>query len=360
MEAVIRSVKRACYSGLDSVSLRREIAERMAPVVRFDAHAFSTCDPDTGIVAHTVAHGIPGGLARDYVERIYPQACAGIAVDMARKGCLLFSEFDACPLLRVAAEEYGLHLEFHASLADRGRLWGTWCMMWATASPRPSERARLILEQLAPHVVHGLREALLVDQALARPVHATGDGTPGVLVLDAANRPMVRTPQVGAYLEDLADVGLRMSDDLPLSVHALTARLRRARVEVATEARARVRGLSGRWYVLRASLAEPDAAGLCPAVVVIRPAVQREVATILTRLYDLSAREREIVAAVARGESTKEIAAALGLSPHTVVEHVERACRKIGVRGRKALIAKLFVDGHAPGLAPEPPAMLAS
>jgi DNA-binding CsgD family transcriptional regulator len=100
--------------------------------------------------------------------------------------------------------------------------------------------------------------------------------------------------------------------------------------------------------VLRASLAEPDAAGERAAVVVVRPAVPREVATLLTRLYGLSAREREVVAAVARGESTKEIAAALGVSPHTVLEHLDRACGKIGARGRKALLAKLFFDGYAP------------
>jgi DNA-binding CsgD family transcriptional regulator len=99
---------------------------------------------------------------------------------------------------------------------------------------------------------------------------------------------------------------------------------------------------------MRASLAEPDATGECAAVVVVRPAAPREVAAILTRLYALSAREREVVAAIARGESTKAIAAALSVSPHTVAEHVERACRKIGVRGRKALVAKLFVDGYAP------------
>ena len=63
--------------------------------------------------------------------------------------------------------------------------------------------------------------------------------------------------------------------------------------------------------------------------------------------YDLSAREREVVAAVVRGEPTKCIAATLGISPYTVAEHLDRACAKVGVRGRKALVAKLFLDGPA-------------
>ena len=88
-------------------------------------------------------------------------------------------------------------------------------------------------------------------------------------------------------------------------------------------------------------------------------------APILSRLYGLSQREREVAAALARGDSTKRIAARLGISPHTVKEHVERACDKIGVSGRRALVARLYFDAYAPtaeGAAPRPPrpAMAAS
>ena len=61
--------------------------------------------------------------------------------------------------------------------------------------------------------------------------------------------------------------------------------------------------------------------------------------------------------AVARGEATKCIAETLKLSPHTVTEHIQRACDKIGVRGRKALIARLFFDGYAPTLKAEKPTL---
>ncbi|MGH7604109.1 MAG: hypothetical protein ACRENK_08955, partial [Gemmatimonadaceae bacterium] len=63
MEAAFNCAKRACYAGLDSVSLRREVADRVSGAVQFDAHAFSTCDPDTGLTTHTVGDGIPAGLA---------------------------------------------------------------------------------------------------------------------------------------------------------------------------------------------------------------------------------------------------------------------------------------------------------
>ena len=42
MDSVYRTVKRACYAGLDSVTLRREVATRIASAVAYDAYAFGT------------------------------------------------------------------------------------------------------------------------------------------------------------------------------------------------------------------------------------------------------------------------------------------------------------------------------
>ena len=76
MEAVIRSVKRACYAGLDSVTLRREVAARAAPLLAFDAHAFGTTDPDTGLLTHVLAESVPNSVVNHFVELLYPHECA--------------------------------------------------------------------------------------------------------------------------------------------------------------------------------------------------------------------------------------------------------------------------------------------
>lgn len=49
---------------------------------------------------------------------------------------------------------------------------------------------------------------------------------------------------------------------------------------------------------------------------------------------ELSRREKEILAGIARGKTNVDIAAALDISPHTVKNHVQRIFRKIGVRNR--------------------------
>lgn len=348
MEAAFNSAKRACYAGLDSVTLRREIANRIGGAVQFDSYAFSTCDPDTGLMTHTVASGVPEALARIYVEFLYPTVLAQLAMDVVRDGRKVMSIADQPPAAREAIRRHGMREQLHVVASANGRLWGTWCLMRGNASPAVNRRDYTLLNRLTPHLVRGLQSAALIDRAISPDT--TDQDAAGVLVLDRRNRPQLKTAVTSAWIDDLSDIGLRMPDNVPLSIIALASQVRAMPEERGFERQLRARGRSGRWYTMRASLAEPDASGECAVVVVIRPALSQEVGKVLTALYALSPREREVIAAIARGEATKTIADALGLSPHTVTEHIQRACDKIGVRGRKALIAKLFFDGYAPTL----------
>lgn len=54
----------------------------------------------------------------------------------------------------------------------------------------------------------------------------------------------------------------------------------------------------------------------------------------------ISARELEVLNALAAGRSNKEIAQALGVSPNTVKTHVARLFEKLGARRRTEAIAK--------------------
>jgi DNA-binding NarL/FixJ family response regulator len=49
-------------------------------------------------------------------------------------------------------------------------------------------------------------------------------------------------------------------------------------------------------------------------------------------LESLTAREREVLALVAAGQTNKQVAAALGISPRTVEAHRESLMRKVGIR----------------------------
>jgi DNA-binding CsgD family transcriptional regulator len=338
------AVQRLCCAGLDSVSLRRSVAERVAPEVGADTWAFSTCDPDTGLMAHTVSDGIPMSLARQYVERLYPYEIARLTIDLPRNGTNIFSLLAHASESREALLASGMYDQLNATFVSRGRLWGTWCLMRGDRSPVAGAHIRALMRKLVPHLARALRDAMTLDRALAPD--APVESTPGMVVLDARNRPVVLTPAARMWLTDLADIGYDVDDDLPLSLVAVVAVLRARKAGAPEVRRSRALGRSGRWYAVSAALAEPDATGESATTILLEPIVPRPVAPRLGARYDLSAREREVVAAVVRGEPTKCIAAALGISPYTVAEHLDRACAKVGVRGRKALMAKLFLDGH--------------
>jgi DNA-binding CsgD family transcriptional regulator len=64
----------------------------------------------------------------------------------------------------------------------------------------------------------------------------------------------------------------------------------------------------------------------------------------------LSERERAVVDLVVQGASTREISKTLYISEYTVQEHLSHVFDKVGVRGRRALIKRLFFDNLYPEL----------
>ena len=65
---------------------------------------------------------------------------------------------------------------------------------------------------------------------------------------------------------------------------------------------------------------------------------------------ELTPQEEQIAVAVAAGRSNREIASALFISPKTVEAHLTKVYRKLGVRSRSALAARM-ASAHRPSLA---------
>lgn len=66
----------------------------------------------------------------------------------------------------------------------------------------------------------------------------------------------------------------------------------------------------------------------------------------MVELFDqLTAREREIVAAIVAGDSYTDIAKALYLSPHTVKTHANHAMSKVGAHDRSQLVSYAYRAG---------------
>jgi DNA-binding CsgD family transcriptional regulator len=349
----LRCVRRTCYAGLDSLTLRQEVGSRVAPVVRFEACAFMNTDPDTGLFTHGWGERLPESLVENYMSRVYPQDVVNF-VDLARSGETV-STHRSDALLEVL-RAVGLELVMHAVFTVDNAMYGSWCQFRERSSGSFAESEARFMKAIAPHVARGLQLAATTEAAL-RPDAPADAAAPGVLVLDRRRRITLRTGAAAEQLADLSDVGMAHAgglqcDALPYAIVSLLTQLAAAhgRCVGPLGAELRAQGRSRRWYTLKASLAEPDAAGDCATVVVIEPRSRHDVAPLLSRMYGLTPREREVIVHVLRGDTTKRIAARLDLSPHTVQDHLGSACDKLGVRGRRALLAKLFTDGYAAAL----------
>ena len=62
----------------------------------------------------------------------------------------------------------------------------------------------------------------------------------------------------------------------------------------------------------------------------------------------LSPRERTVVDLVVRGASTRQISQVLYISEYTVQDHLSNIFDKIGVRDRRSLVKRLYLDAIFP------------
>ena len=106
------------------------------------------------------------------------------------------------------------------------------------------------------------------------------------------------------------------------------------------------------WLVVRASvMGEGPDAQVAVMLEVARPA---ELAPLIADAYGFTDTERRVTELVAKGLSTKQIAARLHVTTYTVQDHLKSIFNKSGACSRGELIARLFVDHYATSLTPPP------
>lgn len=175
-------------------------------------------------------------------------------------------------------------------------------------------------------------------KASACKLEAEALGPGAMIVVDGRNRIQNLTTGAGELLADLATGGVTELG-LPSLVGAVATKARASRTS--TQVATRMRGTSGRWLRVTAAPMEGNEGHVA---VVIEPARATDLVPILLESYGLTEREVRIVILLARGFATKEIAAELSLSPHTVRDHVKAIFDKTHVCSRGELVARVFSE----------------
>lgn len=376
---VVRDIQRLCYAGLDSVSLRQAVVDRLGQGLAFDAYCCFTADPMTQFFTHTIAGGAPQSDLDRFIERVYFEDDINDYTWMAhtRRPVTLLSEGAAGKLERSLCYREILQPRGHAHQARcvfmvKQELWG------GIELSRDRKRADFdpdevtLLARLTPHLGAGLKAAALhglvagagsTAAPTAAPtveVPAPGVGAEldlrlgwglGLLTLDQRQRIISCTSAAEHWLRELGWPASDRDDTahLPQSVRVLLRVLQRT-LSPETEADTRrvprlsVQTSSGRWLSLTADIALAQGETPPMTMVLIEPLGPREATWLRSSAYNLTLREQEVVALVAHGLSTREIASSLCVTDYTVQEHLSHIFDKVGVRGRRSLLKRLFFD----------------
>jgi DNA-binding CsgD family transcriptional regulator len=255
---------------------------------------------------------------------------------------------------REITSRLGLGYELLSVCSAGKEQWGGITLIREKAGPDFDTREVALLHRIIPHLSSGLKAAVLAKEASAE---SAGGGVPGVLVLDDRGRVVQHTASAERWLRDLCDLGdgWLEGEGLPAPVWMVVGALRKALMhDTDRDANGvpsvRVQTRSGRWLTFHGARTEPRAGRTGETMVVIEPSRPQELAWLRASAYGLSERERAVVDLVVQGASTREISGALYISEYTVQEHLSNAFDKVGVRGRRALVKRLFFDNLDPEL----------
>lgn len=337
--------------GLPAPELFDRVGTVLGQVVPFDASGWMTTDPATGLF--TGIGGLTGmspRAAQVFFENEIAEPDLHKFTDLARsrQPVALLADASrggsgpASTRQRTIYPSYGLGPELRASFALDSAMWGSVCLSRHTGSPDFTRAEARFVGALAEPLALALRGALLLDADTV-----VADGAPGILMVTAEGELESATPPAQEWLEQLTDDPQGLAPmGLPAAVHAVAMRAL-ADGSDPHVARVRVRTSGGVWLTLYASPL-PGADGARRAAVVIEPARRAEVAPVVAQAYDLSPREREVLALIAQGIAMDEIARRLVISVYTARDHVKRIQAKVHVTSRAELVSKLFVDHYSP------------
>jgi DNA-binding CsgD family transcriptional regulator len=342
-------------AGLPLHEFLEEAALALQRAVPFVAGCLATLDPATSLVSGVSKVGALRG--RNEQDIAWAQIEYGVAeptalATMVESGDVAVGLHHALGgdiersvrMADLMVPVFDFHDEARVVFRDRAGAWGAFAV-FRDSDDAPFDAVELaFLAETASAFTRGIRAGLLVQMSRGERSAVHG---PAVVIVDAKDRIVQLTPSA---TEQLARLGSLPDTADPLTfVYSVVNSARRfARGQSDRVPRTRIRTRDGGWLVVHASpLTGPGDRG-GDVVVTIEEARPQEVVELVAAAFGLTARERDVTGMVLRGADTKEIAAAMHVSPYTVQDHLKSIFDKAGVASRRELVARVYFDQYAP------------
>ena len=303
-----------------SDELAELISRAIAPVVAHDGLRLVGTNPAAwfGPGSFSFWHGYDGDLGRAVLRRYYAGDDPCLPEELARRP------------VPAGVFSHGAATELRWLLRDARGVWGALALLRSGSRPFDRDDVNRVA-RLEPMLMSAVRRF-----AIAGPLAPTIPRIPaGVVIVGPDNVICAATPHARRWREVLlrsllGPAWLGEASVLGLAAFARHPRAGHPAVTCAPSV------LAGRWVAVEAQALDRGDV----AVVFQAPTAEQLLPT-FSDWYGITAREREILVELCDAAAPKQIARRLGLSVHTVNDHLKAVFRKTGAGSRAELMSAL-------------------
>lgn len=306
-------------------------------------------DPTTVLPTDGVVDALPPALCKHFWDNELLEADYNKFVDLARRedNAATLSAATDGDLSRSTRytrlyRPLGLGDELRASFTARdGSCWGI-AQLGRSDGDMFTAAERDLLAAASPAIAEGLRGTFTVAGRARSDLVG-----PALILLDEDGEINATTAAARHWMAELVRGSATGMRPVPEPIYLVAGRARATRAGVSSDpAQAQVRTTAGVWLHLHAACIDVADALDGTVAVVITPARAPDLAPLIALAYRITAREQEVLQFIARGFTTADMARHLGISQHTVRDHVKALFTKVGVRSRTELVARVFADHY--------------
>ena len=336
-------IRRAGHDHRNGRELRTALLDEIGRNVGYDAYAWLLTDPETEVGSDPLADvpcldELPQLIRLKYCSEVnrWTRLLGPVGRLQADTG----GRPESSLVWREMLVRYDVVDVASVVFRDRFGCWGFLDLWRARDSPAFDDDEAAYLAAIAPPVTEALRRLQgqgFVSTQAGRPL-----GGPVVLVLSPDLEVKAQTTETEAYLRALVPPD---GNREPVPAGALNVGAQLLANEAGVDdhpSRARVHLSQGGWLSLRAARMAGPVDGQGDIAVTIEASSGAERIDMFGRPHALSPRESELLAGLARGADTRQLAAELYVSENTVQDHLKSIFTKTATRNRRALMARVL------------------
>ncbi|NMN97397.1 helix-turn-helix transcriptional regulator [Antrihabitans stalactiti] len=333
-------IERTCQADHTAKVLREKLLADIRAIVPFDGHVFALTDPVSRVATSPLADvpGLPWPRLPDLIRWRYLTRINRWSdlLDEGRGASSLLGSTAGDPsqslLWRNVLRDLGVVDTAALAFGDRYGCWG-FLDLWRTSSGAFTPGELSFLSALSGSVSAGLRRALA--RTFVDPDRRLSPIGPAIVILGPDLQVRVQTAGAAEALLRLNPPDEPMPP-IPAAAYNIGAALIAVENGVGVgPAWSRVCLGGSRWVTVKA-----DRIGGGDIAVSIEPSTAAERMDLFGRAHALSTRESEVLVLLGAGMDSREMAAELVISEHTVNDHVKAMLAKAGARTRQVLLSR--------------------